>query len=342
MYRPLCCLGIFLSLVLISLTNAMAQNVPVMLEVDRTRLAEMFRLGDQLGERIWAGWSKAPFAVILVTDDVEFLIRHPAPSKDFIKLGYDKVLKSDVYWRRRTYPKNYLATFPGVPGSAVSTIIVGQAEKTSTKTSTPWVVTLLHEHFHQLQDSQPNFYTDVLALGLAKGDQTGMWMLNYAFPYDRKEVQEQFESMSKLLADAVQAKPKERNQKARAYLEGRRKFDAMLSTDDQKYLAFQFWKEGIARYTEYQIARLASAQFKASKEFQALKDYRPFADIAQSTYDRIFNQLLTQKLGESKRDVVYSFGAAEGLLLDNIKPGWRRQYFPHKFDLRKQFERTAK
>jgi len=72
----------------------------------------------------------------------------------------------------------------------ISTIVVGQAENTSAKTSSSWVITVLHEHFHQLQDSQPNFYSDVNALNLARGDQTGMWMLNYAFPYERTEVQE--------------------------------------------------------------------------------------------------------------------------------------------------------
>jgi hypothetical protein len=47
---------------------------------------------------------------------------------------------------------------------------------------------------------------------------------------------------------------------------------------------------------------------------------------------------LTQKLGESKREVVYSFGAAEGLLLDQIKPGWRKRYFVAKFDLGKLWQ----
>ena len=67
---------------------------------------------------------------------------------------------------------------------------MGQAENTLSKTSTPWIIMLLHEHFHQLQDSQPNFYADVSALNLSGADKSGMWMLNYPFPYDRKEVQE--------------------------------------------------------------------------------------------------------------------------------------------------------
>ena len=318
----LCCRSVFAQ-----------DRLPSISATDRIRLAEAFRLADEIGNDVWPKWSKAPLAVLLVTPDYEFLIRHPKPSDDFAKLAYDPVLKSDVYYRKRTFPKTFLATFPAIKGSMISTIVVGQAENTWVKTSTPWVITLLHEHFHQLQDSPPNFYADVGALNLAHGDQTGMWMLNYAFPYDRKEVQDQFALMSRLLADVIRSPKAERTKKVRDYLEARRKFQSMISTDDYRYFSFQFWKEGIARYTEYQVARVAVAKYRPSKEFVGLKDYRSFADVAKTTYDGIFYQLLTQKLGESKREVVYSFGAAEGLLLDEVNPRWRRRYFKDKFDL---------
>lgn len=313
------------------------EDTPAMPETDRIRLAEAFKLADAVGDRLWRGWSKAPFAVLLVTKEYEFLVRHPQPSSDFTKIGFDERLNSDVYYRKRMFPIHYLATFPAVPGNMTSTIVVGQAENTSTKTSTPWVVVLLHEHFHQLQDSQPNFYQDVNALNLHGGDQSGMWMLNFPFPYERSEVQEQFADMSKLLAAAVQAKPANRRASVRAYLDARRQFDSMVTPSDSRYLSFQFWKEGIARYTEYQVARLAATNYRPSPEFAALKDYRMFQDVAKTTHERIFKQLLTQKLGESKREVVYSFGAAEGLLLDEIRPAWRRRYFVNKFDLGKNF-----
>jgi hypothetical protein len=311
------------------------QQAPKLSPTDRTRLVETFRLADQLGERIWTGWNKAPFAVLLVTPEHEFLIRHPQPSPDFQNLGFDRELNSDVLYRKRTMSPSFLATFPAIRGSMISTIVVGQAANTSVKSSTPWVITLLHEHFHQLQDSQPNFYADVNALNLARGDESGMWMLNYAFPYDRLEVQQQFLAMSKLLAAAVRAPKQQRAHRVRDYLAARRKFQELVEPDDYKYLAFQFWKEGIARYTEYRLAQLAARNYRPTKQFRALPDYRSFADEARTLHEGIFRQLQTQKLGESRREVVYSLGAAEGLLLDQIKPGWRRRYFVQKFDLGK-------
>jgi len=74
-----------------------AQPVPRVAEIDRVRLAEAFRIGDALGNRVWSGWDKAPFCVLLVTPDNEFLIRHPKPSADFVLISYDTLLKSNVY-----------------------------------------------------------------------------------------------------------------------------------------------------------------------------------------------------------------------------------------------------
>lgn len=317
--------------------NLMAQGLkPQLRDNDRVRLAEAFRMGKKLGDRIWKGWSKAPFAVLLVTPEHEFLVRHPLPSKDFTSIGYDPLLESEVYFRKRVFQPNFLATFPAVGG--ISTIVVGLPENTEAKTSTRWVVTLFHEHFHQLQDSQPNFYTEANALGLARGDQTGMWMLNFPFPYERAEVKEQFALMSRELANALHSRRKKDFRiNLAAYLAARKRFQELLASDDYKYLSFQLWKEGVARYTEYRIAEEAAARYKPSKQFASLKDYTPFAVDARQTMQRIINDLEKMSLDKRQRTALYPFGAAEALLLDRINPKWQTRYFAEKFFLDKFF-----
>src|SRR5690349_17228638 len=188
----------FLLFVVSLFQTAQAQSTPNIPLNDRIRLAEAFKLGEALSDKIWKGWSKAPFAVLLVTPDYEFLVHHPKPSNDFQLIGHDTLLKSDVYFRKRVFQKDFLATFPAVGG--VSTIVVGQAENTNAKTSTPWVVTVLHEHFHQLQDSYPNMNVEVESLNLAKGDKDGMWMLNYKFPYESTKIDDLVTVLAKSLA----------------------------------------------------------------------------------------------------------------------------------------------
>jgi hypothetical protein len=313
-----------------------AQDKPRVADIDRVRLAEAFRIGETLGNQIWAGWNKAPFAVLLVTPETEFLIRHPKPSADFTLISYDPLLQSNVYYRKRTQPQNLLATFPIVGG--IPTIVIGQAENTAKRTSTPWVVTMLHEHFHQLQYSQPDYYSQVDALGLSRGDQSGMWMLNYPFPYDWPEMKEHFSLLSRLLADALQARNNsEFAAKLSAYRRQRDELEKTLSPDDYRYFSFQMWQEGIARYTEYHIAKLAAGRYRPGKAFRALKDYKPFAEVAEQIKSGILNELTT---GQHKRVAFYALGASEGLLLDRANPRWRQRYFAEKFYLDKYFDRT--
>ena len=322
-------------LTLLAASSVLAQDKPHIPPVDRIRLAEAFRIGEAVGNRVWNDWDKAPFAVLLVTPENEFLIRHPRPSKDFTLIAYDSLLKSNIYFRKRTQRPDFLATFPAVGG--VSTIVIGQAENTSMKISTPWVVTVLHEHFHQLQNSQPTYYADVNALELSRGDQTGMWMLNFAFPYKDAKVKEQFSALSRLLAEVLQTKKRsEFSSKLKTYVQAREAFRQMLSPDDYRYFSFQVWQEGIARYTEYRVAESAAKRYRPSREFRALKDYTPFEDVADSLLNKqILSSLPTLQLDKSERLVFYPFGAAEGLLLDRANPKWRSRYLAEKFYVEK-------
>ncbi len=323
-------------ILLLAVGNAFSQDKPALREIDRTRLAEAFRLGDQLGDQLWPGWSKAPFAVLLVTPDKEFLIRHPQPSNDFTTIGYDTKLKSEVFYRDRKFQTNLLATFPAVGG--ISTIVIGQAENTASKTSTPWVITLMHEHFHQLQDAQPNFFKDTEALNLSRGDQTGMWMLNYPFPYETPVVKNLFSDLVRSLLAAITTKsPALFGERMANYLVARYTIKRILSPDDYKYFAFQTWKEGIARYTEYRVAKWAATKYRPTPEFRKLNDFTTFTAASNQVYDGIVHELSTLKLEEYKRVAFYPIGAGEALLLDKIKPGWRNSYFTDKFDTRTYF-----
>jgi hypothetical protein len=312
---------------LLSATEAKAQT-PQLAMADRVRINEAFHLNDQLSDRVWPGWRKTPFAVLLLTDDYEFLLGHPQPPADFTAAGNDPLLKTKVYYRKRTMPPNLQATFPigGTP-----TVVIGQAENTQSKTSTRWVVTLMHEHFHQLQYSQPDYQESTLGLKLTRGDQSGMWMLNYAFPYKSEEVNKAYGAMCERLAVALddkQAMPLA--ERVSAYLDARDQFRQAISEDDYKYFGFQLWQEGIARYTEYRIAALAASHYRPTAAFRALKDFTPYSDVATKMRARIQAEIEKPALSEHEREVVYGFGAAEALLLDRARRDWRRRYFAEK------------
>jgi hypothetical protein len=299
---------------------------------DRIRIAEAFRLGEAIGDSIWPGWTAAPFAVLLVTPEYEFLVRHPHPSPDFTRIGYDSLLRSEVLVRERKLSPTLLATYPAVGG--VSTIVVGQPRATA-KPSTEWVLTLLHEHLHQLQQSRPDYFARVEALGLARGDRTGMWMLNYAFPYDSSVVQARFGALAAHLDSALSATaPDVRQSHWLAARVARAALRAALPPDDERYLAFQMWQEGVARYTELEAARFAARHFAPSPAFRALSDFIPF-DAAAMRIEAGIDAGLRAPLGRDRRVTFYPIGAATALLLDETNPGWKEGYMDGEMKLEK-------
>jgi hypothetical protein len=67
-------------------------------------------------------------------------------------------------------------------------------------------------------------------------------------------------------------------------------------------------------------------------------DFEPFATYAAKPRAATLNELKQADLREGKRLVVYSFGAAEGLLLDRLKPNWKSEYFKHSLSMDWFFE----
>ncbi len=327
---------VFIALCLLSLQIFAAQSKPQISAIDRVRLAEAFRLGEQLSDEIWPQWRKAPFATILVTKDFEYLLRHPQPSSDFKFLSEDKLLQTKIYFRPRQLQPNFQATFPAINGSAIPVIVIGQAENTASKISTRWVITMLHEHFHQLQYSQPDYYAFVNSLNLSRGDQTGMWMLNFPFPYQAPELKNLFARLGFMMIEAMQTKDENLfKAKMTAYVTQREKLQAQLQPDESRYLAFQLWQEGVARYTELKLARLAAQKFQPSRSFFQLKDFTSFETVAQDIWADIASELLELNLSENQRTSFYPFGAGEALLMDRLQPRWQEQYFTKKFALEK-------
>jgi len=310
----------FLLAILLFTTACYAQAAPEqILSDDAIRIHEFYRLDDQIQNQIWPNWSQTPTPVLLVTPDTEFLTHHPAPPQDFKKMN------DEFFARPRKFSTAFLATFPAFGPPSV--IVVGEPKNTNSKTSTPWVITLMHEHFHQLQAAQPGYYRAVDALGLARGDNTGMWMLNYPFPYNKPEVAQGFTQLRDLLFAALNEKDEGKfHGLAKQYVEARKKFFAQLALDDHKYLSFQLWQEGIARYTEVKVAE-AAAKYQPIAEYSALADFEAFDTYAPKPRQYALNELKQVDLAKSGRLAVYPFGAAEGFLLDRINPSWKDDYF---------------
>lgn len=303
-------------------------------EKERQCIAEAILISNLYSDSIWKSFNKTPFTLLLVTNDYEFLINHPNPTKDFNFLKYDSLLNSKIFYRKTQFNKSFLATFPAVNG--INCIVVGTPENTG-KNSTEWIITLLHEHFHQFVNNQPNYYKEVSDLDLANGDTSGMWMLNYPFPYDSKNVTSTFKdyksSLNNLaIIENINSPAFKKTYKL--YLNNRLKFKESISESDYKYFSFQLWQEGIARYTEIKFLK-AMTNYKTPSSIKNLDDYVEFSVYAKQMLKKEMDKLETFQLKEHKRVCFYAIGMAEGLILDKLNPMWRKDYLNDKFYLEK-------
>lgn len=323
-------------IILMGFSVSYGQEIPKMRYDDKIRIREAISISEQEGEKIWKGLNEVPFVVLLVTDSVEYLINHPYPSDDFKLSEDDKILNTRILYRQRQFPDWYLATFPAVNG--VNCIVVGTPEKTN-KNSTDWVITLLHEHFHQYQFTSPNYYDQVNKLDLSGGDETGMWQLNYAFPYDDLRVIEQFNKYTSALLKAVSNVKKQNfNKDLKNYLKQRAKFKQLLKPADYRYFSFQIWQEGIARHTEYKFIQ-ALNNYIPTQEMTQLKDFVKFKDLKDKFYNAELKSINQSKLETEKRVSFYAIGFAEGILLDKQNPKWQDKYLTNKFYIENYFDK---
>lgn len=290
------------------------------------RIAEANHLLNHVRAADWFVWENVPFAIILLTEDRDFLIGHPNPSNDFTSEGIDPIVGLEVFSRLRTtnWPSGMLATFPAVQG--LPTIIVGPAEA-SGKTSGEWVTTLLHEHLHQIQYGWPEYYAAVSALDLSKGDESGMWMLNYDFPYGDEVVSDLLSRLATGLNDSLDSLDAQPTVKALLELR------TVLSEEDFRYLTFQFWQEGIARFFEYAVAEAAMDGYTPLPSFSALDDFESYGATHSLLISKLKQELSSIDSANQQRIVVYPIGGALGLMINGINKEWTKHYLRADLDV---------
>jgi len=268
--------------------------------------------------------------VLLVTDSAEYLVGHPSPSPDFSLISRDSILRREVWFRPPRFPPTLLATFPAVGGRP--TIVAGPAERTG-KSSVGWVLTLLHEHFHQWQYSLPGYYERVAGLGLARGDTTGRWMLEYPFPYDSTAVQQAMRGFAAALGRALKAPADARTTAVRAVVDARDELRRTLDDGDYRYFDFQLWQEGTARFIELAVARAAVRAGQPQTAFRRLPDFRTYAETAEEARRTMIRDLETLDLARQRRVAFYPIGAAVAVLLEQTRSDWQRAYQERPFAL---------
>ncbi|MGY0633796.1 hypothetical protein [Luteimonas sp. A478] len=287
-------------------------TIPQTAQIDSSLLHSIRYARDEsrsVGSRVWPNFESAPFGLLVTLEDREVLFCHGSIVNGFNEVPDDPVTECDLQERDSVFPKNLLAAMPVVDG--VSTIVMGTPQSTGLDEAS-WSRTIFHEHFHQYQSTFDDYYQRLNDLNLSGGDNTGMWMLNYPFPYGSDEFGNALKRASHKLHGVVAQLEASLHESVSSYLEARQELEDSVSPRDWKYMELQLWAEGVARWAEIEVSAISSDS-RISESGEALRQ-------------RTVSSLLDLDPTRLGREVAYSYGAAEAMLLDRCNPNWRRDY----------------
>lgn len=192
-------------------------------------------------------------------------------------------------------------------------------------TEDDWIVTFLHEAFHQYQSDLPGYATAVDRVRTQLGQTGGQWMLDYQFPYSDPAVKAAFGAMTASAAEFLRADSDAKAIAAiRDYVRARHLAREAAGANNWLYYEFQVGQEGVARWTELRLARAAGSS-------------RP--DIAAIGRERdgglavSLTAIDEQGVEIWKRSAFYVLGAIEASMLERARPHWQREYLADPFSM---------
>ncbi len=357
----LCILGVSVSAVSNNLLPARSTVTDRLSDLDKARAAEALHLRRALGDSLWPGWGTADIPMIFYNEEFAFLTGFADPPAGWSKLPdfaprggpWDAVpedsFEGEDYFRQALaaggatpeafivrigdrWVSNFLTAdwmeirlgneFRGMIPSPLQSILPYRlAARTFLSAAgghDTYVCVILHESFHAFEAIRAK--DRLLAAETVYGGIAGR------YPYGDPAFAADWERELNLLADAVQAKTdSETLDLSRQFLASREKrrkgnnLDAALIDLER----LKEWEEGLAKYTELAIWRLA---FSSSS-------YRPLPSMAGDpgfsgyrNFKQIWLQQIQQIRSMAKDDGdtrFYYSGLAQAAILDRLAPEWR-------------------
>lgn len=270
------------------------------------------------GDLIWAGLSQAPLPTLLIGPVHETLFCG-LPTAGFSALGFDPITRCSMQVRARELPIDLAAA---TDLGNVSVIQMGLPDALEA-TQADWIVTFLHEAFHQYQSTLPDYFSAVEVVRARLGKTSEQWSLDYPFPYADPKVKAAFAAMTMSAGEFLSAENDvQANAAIRRYVDARNRARDAMSPDDWLFYEFQVGQEGVARWTEL---RFAAAACNARPDIATIgKERTGGLAVSLSAID-------SQGLNVWKRSSFYVLGAIEASMLDRVRPQWQREYATNPF-----------
>ncbi len=362
LYIPLSLLAVILLAALASFLSNL--NLPQrstttdqLTEVEKARLSEVLHLRRDLGEAVWPGWSQADIPLIVYNEKYAFLVGYASPPAGWLKFptleprgGPWEIVPGDLF-EGQPYYRTPITSPQETPQAF--TVLVGNR----------WVASFMTREYSQVQFYQgfrqglPSFIADIVparlvwAMLMGKSEaqvaalehesfhalegmlakstlaqSESMYEVEADYPFDKTE-QAWYQEMDVLVQAAQAPTEAEAGSLARQFLQLRLARRAGLSAAQVQLEQLREWEEGLAKYAELEITRLAGAGggyqpvagLSLDKEFHSYQGQQQF-------WSEQLREAANRNLSGDNR--FYYSGNALAILLDRLMPGWKPRALP--------------
>ena len=304
--------------------------------LDKARLQETLHLKQTLGEAVWPGWGEANIPVIIWNNQYSFLIGLAEPSAGWEAVPDDDFEDRPYYRKLSDDPQNFAVQVGDEWVASMGTkwetdnFLISNFRQMMPGPLKPvfpyWILIqptevqmtgVLHEAFHVFQVQINPKRLQSAEHAHSAGDQ--YWEADAKM---RTAWQDEIDALFKAV---TATDPQVMREAAQAFWDLRRarRVDYQL---DESLIDFEQeieWEEGLAKYVELSIWRVAANTpgYAPLPALSADTDFKQYAT---------FNQRWAQELDQMKRQATqegevrfYYTGMAQAVLLDRLMPEWK-------------------
>lgn len=291
---------------------------------EQALLVELQHLTSTLAPQLWTDWPRQCPPVLLRTRGHEILIGHPHPPAGFAPVPGEP----GVFVRVAGDTSDVQAAYP--LGGLLTVVMSAPGEDADPAL---WVLKAAHEAFHCYQGSGRIRDPFVGKLRVYND-------LSFPYSYDdpdqaaalRLEAEAVFKLVTADPEDAASLTVQSRLLPLAWRVERAISSEAAL----QDYKLLTEWSEGVARYTERELARLAATpgRYLPTPSFVRAFPGTSYGTVFLQRYgdDNMVNPIRFVGEGVRGREAFYFLGMGKAYALDRLNPAWRAAYRRHTLD----------
>ena len=278
------------------------------------RLGEALVLSRATSGKLWPGWGLEKYPILVFEPGrVAYLVNHPAPPSDFVRLETKLPLLGAVFMKSGRDPRFTANTSIELGGTATACISYSTAPSEAEGVSLKFVALVFHEAFHAMQNK----------LGKTGKGSVEAVLMRYPDLNAENLALAQLEQM--ILFDLVRFDDAPDPEKVRQFVAIRQARVRSVGADVLRADRGIEYQEGIPTYLE---VRLLDEAKKAAASSPGLGRDDPYAlGFSQAAELKTGNYLMRLLRFSSDpgatRDRGYATGMALGLLLDRLGADWK-------------------